>query len=314
MFILFRKRNFSDYLSDTIGFFKKFGKDYFKSYLTINGGFILILIVLLYFVIKIYRDVIVSQIGNPNPDPTYISTYFSNNFFWVLPLFVLFVILGMFLSLLNVTFPVLYLQNYEKTGASHFPIPSIIEALKNNIYKMIRFMIGLLFIIMPLLIVTFVIVILLCFLLIGIPLLFIVIPASISWITLSYCQYIIKEVSFFTALRNGFSMLRQQFWSIVGTTLVSLFIIQTIQGIITLIPYIFSIAMVFTSGSNSSQVEKFESLGIVVSGLMIVSVLLSYFLNNFFIINQGLIFYSLREENENNSSNNLIDLIGTESE
>ena len=50
MFQLYKKRDFNELVSDTFDFFKIHGKNYFKNYFIINGGFLLILVVLLYFV------------------------------------------------------------------------------------------------------------------------------------------------------------------------------------------------------------------------------------------------------------------------
>ncbi|MNG04164.1 hypothetical protein D3C84_872770 [compost metagenome] len=60
--------------------------------------------------------------------------------------------------------------------------------------------------------------------------------------------------------------------------------------------------------------ENLSAMGILMAIVMVLSILLSYFFNNFLIINQGLIYYSLREENENNTPKSQIDLIGSESE
>ncbi|MNE94426.1 hypothetical protein D3C87_1827710 [compost metagenome] len=60
--------------------------------------------------------------------------------------------------------------------------------------------------------------------------------------------------------------------------------------------------------------ENLSAMGILMAVIMVLSILLSYFFNNFLIINQGLIYYSLREENENNTPKSQIDLIGSESE
>jgi uncharacterized membrane protein len=55
-------------------------------------------------------------------------------------------------------------------------------------------------------------------------------------------------------------------------------------------------------------------MGIIIAVIMVFSVLLSYIFNNFILINQGLIYYSLQEEKENNSTKSQIDLIGTDIE
>jgi predicted membrane protein len=139
-----------------------------------------------------------------------------------------------------------------------------------------------------------------------------------SWITLSYYEYILKNVSFFTALSNGFGLVKQQFWTTVGTTFLMMMLVQIIQGFITMIPYVFSMIWMFVSTKNiqepASRTDTFSTMGILMAVIMVLSVLFSYVFNNFILINQGLIYYSLQEEKENNSTKSQIDLIGTDLE
>ena len=139
-----------------------------------------------------------------------------------------------------------------------------------------------------------------------------------SWITISYYQFILKDVGFFTALSNGFSLVKQQFWTIVGTSFLMMLLVQIIQGFITMIPYVLSLIWMFVSTqdiqSQTSRTDTFSTMGIIIAVIMVFSVLLSYIFNNFILVNQGLIYYSLQEEKENNSSKSQIDLIGSDIE
>lgn len=316
MFTLFKKRDFSANFSDTITFFRTFGKNYFKNYFTINGIFLLILVVLIYFISKIYMQVIFSSIGNPNKTPDFLMNYFNNNVFLIVGVGIFFVLLTLFLSLLNITYPIIYLQLIEKKGDNNFTLNEIIIAIKENIGRLLLFFLGLIFIITPLMLVVFVILILMCFILIGIPLILIFFPTIMSWISLSYYEFIIKKVGFFQALKNGFSLVKQQFWTTIGTTFLMIVLVQIIQGFITMIPYIIGIVVMLVSTSNPevSQNDKLSGMSVFMAIIMVFSVLISYIFNNFLIINQGVIYYSLREENENVTTKNDIDLIGTESE
>jgi uncharacterized membrane protein len=92
-------------------------------------------------------------------------------------------------------------------------------------------------------------------------------------------------------------------------------LVQIIQGIITIVPYLFMIGSMLVSTQNTgSQAENFSTLGILMAIIMVLSVLLSYIFNNFIVINQGLIYYSLHEDTQNYTTNNQIDLIGTDVE
>lgn len=318
MFELYKKRDLSANFSDTTVFFKAFGKHYFKNYLVINGIFLMILVVLIYFISKVYMEVLFSGISNAQNNPNYGMAFFNNNLPLIIGGFAITFLLIVILSMLNISFPVIYLRLLEKTNGYDFSIQDIISGLKNNIGKMIIFLMGIIFVIIPLSVIVFGLLFLLCFILIGIPLLFIVGSAFISWITLSYYEYILKDIGYFTALANGFRMIKQQFWTTVGTTFLMMMLVQIIQGFITMIPYVLSMIWMFVSTKNlqetGAQTDTFSTMGILLAVIMVFSVLLSYIFNNFILVNQGLIYYSLQEEKENNSTKSQIDLIGTDIE
>lgn len=47
MMQFYKKRDFGALVSDTLNFFKLYGKNYFKNYLTLNGGIIILLVVVI---------------------------------------------------------------------------------------------------------------------------------------------------------------------------------------------------------------------------------------------------------------------------
>lgn len=316
MFELYKKRDLSGNFSDTITFFKSFGKHFFKNFFIINGIFLMILIVLIYFISKIYVEVLFSNVGNTNNASNYLISYFNNNISLVIGSFIAVFLLVVILSMLNISYPVIYLKLFEKTNSTDFSTQDIIKDLKQIVGKMIVFLIGSVLVIIPLSFIVLGLLFLLCFILIGIPLLIIVGCAFFSWITLSYYDYILNNKGFFTALSKGYTMVKQQFWNIVGTTFLILLLVQIIQGIITLIPYVIAMIWMFTSNQNLEPANSgyFSTVGILMAAIMVFSVLLTYVFNNFIIINQGLIYYGLKEENENNSTKSQIDLIGTDIE
>lgn len=317
MFELYKKRDLSANFSDTTTFFKIFGKHYFKNYFIINGIFLMILVVLIYFISKVYMELLFSGISSMQHNPNYLLAYFNNNISVIIVGFAITSLLIVILSMLNISFPIIYLKLIEKTNGNAFSIQEIINGLKANVGKMIMFFLGFLFLLVPLAFIIFGLLVLLCFILIGIPLLFIVGSAFISFITLSYYEYILKDVGYFKALANGFSLVKQQFWTTIGTTFLMLMLVQIIQGCITMIPYAISMIWMFTSSSTpgwNSQTETFSTMGILMTVLLVLSVLMSYIFNNFILVNQGLIYYSLQEEKENNATKSQIDLIGTEIE
>ncbi len=318
MFELYKKRDFNAYFSDTIDFFKRFGKHYFKNYFIINGIFLMILVVLIYFISKVYMEVIFSSLHSNNPNPNFIENYFNNNIALCLIFFGFFVLVSIFLSLLGITYPIVYLQLLDGYKNNDFTTSEIIDRIKHNIGRLFLFFIGTVFIIIPIALITFTVLILLCFVLIGIPLLIISIPFFMSWVSQSYFAFVVERKSFFSCLTSSFKSIKQKFWIVVGTTLFMQFAIQTIQGSITMVVYLAGIAVVMVSSHNFADTSAFTEnptiVAICVTLVFVLLVLMSYILNNILIVNQGIMYYSLLEENENRSTKSQIDLIGNEIE
>lgn len=311
MFVLFKKRDFSDLISDTFAFFKTNGKHFFRNYFLINGGLLVLFCALLYFVFKIYFEA--SFAGSGTLRANYLSQYFNNNMGLFAGTFSFFLLLIIVISLLNVAYPVLYLQLLDSKKGAEFTTAEIIDSLKDNVSKMIKFFIGFVFIIMPIMMVIFMLLILLCVIIIGIPMLMIAIPTVFAWLNLSFYTYLTEEEHFFTSLKKGYSLLKQQFWTVVGATFIMLLLIQFIQTIITMIPYFFGTVLFFTS-ANTGAPDAINNIGFLTTSIFILGVLMSALFNNMIIVNQGITYYSLREETENNSSESQIDLIGIDNE
>ena len=81
------------------------------------------------------------------------------------------------------------------------------------------------------------------------------------------------------------SLVKQQFWTIVGTTFLMMMLVQIIQGFITMIPYVVENIWMFVSTANMQdhklRNDTFSTIGIILAVIMVFSVLLSYIFNNF---------------------------------
>lgn len=313
MFQLFKKRNFRDYISDTFTFFKVTGKHFFKNYFIINGTLLILLMVLTYFVFKVYFEMMFANIGVDAPN--FLEDYFNNNIGLIIGVFLMFFILLLFVSLINYSFPVLYMSLYEKHKGSNFESKEIVAELKSKFGKIIIF-----FLVMILLSLTAGLIIMgllfaLMFIVIGFFLALILVPAILALVQLSFYEYMNAEIGVFDALGKGFEKLKQNFWPIVGSTLVMYVIIYIVMLIFTMVPYIIGVASLFTNIENQgAQEETLSFVSIMMVLFMCLSILFTYILNNLLLVNNGIIYYSLREENENKNTLSDIDLIGTDSE
>ncbi|WP_035679039.1 hypothetical protein [Flavobacterium limnosediminis] len=318
MFQLFKKRNFGELVGDTFTFFKMHGKHYFRNYFIINGGFLLVLLVLVYFLMKVFFEGLYSNFGGgTNTMNTNFDAYISDNLTLVIILGIFTAICILFLSLLSYAFPVAYLNLMEKK--SDFTTDEIITVIKSKLGKIVVFFIASLFILIPLMAILIGLGFALAFILIGIPLLMILIPAMMCWYSLSFYDYISTDKGYFEALGDGFSLLKQKFWPTVGSTAVMYLIMQIVVGFVSMIPYVIGMISMFTTLESQNPTAGFGgeqlSFFMLMMGItMILSIVMNFVFQNFILVNQGIIYYSLREENENNTPKSEIDLIGTYSE
>lgn len=312
MFELFKKRDFGDYVSDTFGFFRATGKHYLKNYFTICGILLMVLAVLSFFLFQLYFNFFLN-LGRNNNNFTFIQNFTENNAALIIIGAVFIFLFIVLLSMLTYSIPVIYMDLYAKNNGNNFETKDILVEFKANFGRILIFFLGLIFIITPLLILLFVLLVLLCFILIGIPLLLFAIPTAVSWVSLSFYEYLNHDRSFFKAFGCGFRHIKNQFFPNVGSLMIMYIIVQITMSVFTMIPYIFGMASVITSTrDNYAESDPFSAVKIMLTIIMVVSILMSYILNNLLLINQGLVYYSRREYDENISSKDSIDLIGSE--
>lgn len=314
MFPLFKERKFNDYLNDTFGFFRVCGKHYFRLYFTINGSLLLLGTVLVYLLTKVYFEFLgtaMSGISEETADP---ATAINSNSGFLVGLGLTVALLFLMITLLQYAFPVVYLDLYDARKGAPFSAKDILLGIRKRIGKILKFIIGFVFVIFPVLFIVMGLNVLLMFILIGFPLLLIVFPVMMSWVTLTYFYYMNSEESFMSALGDAFETIKGQFWPIVLSTLIMFIIYYVVSSIFTLVPYLIGMASMFTSLQSGDASNAFSTMSVMMSIVMALSIVVSFVLNNLLLINQGLIYYSHIENAESSVSNSAIDLIGTESE
>ena len=316
MIQLFKIRTFSDYFSDTISFFKTSGRHFFRNYFIVNGGFMLVLIVLIYFGVTFYFESLQSETTiSMNAGVTTYDDWTSRN----IPLFIGFIIISFLvivvLSLLNVAYPIIYLSLYDKHQGHDFSTTQIINVLKNNILRLIKFSLGTIFIYMPLFFIILGVCLALCFIIIGIPILLIVFPTLYSWLSIAFYDYLTNQSRFFQAMQVGYRTVFQDFWAVIGASFLMMMIVQMLQTVVAMIPYIIGVVIVFSSAQDTDTVPQHEKFGFFVILMVIVfalSVTVGYISNNLLVVAQGLMYYSGRERQESVGTTNLIDKIGSD--
>lgn len=311
MFQLYKQRSFSDLINDTFLFFKSTGKNYFRNYFIINGGILLILILLIYIVSKVFFDGLFSSFGTPNAVQI-VEDYFSDNLGYFIATSIVTGIVIILLTMLSYSFPVIYLKLMETNEKPE--TSQIAAALKAKAGKIIIFALLSLVTFIPIAAICTAICTILVFVLIGIPLFIIVVAALTCWIFLSFFDYLNNDTDYFTAMGNGYRMLMNKFWHYTGVTAIFFLIVYIVHSIISFIPYFIGMFSMFTERINDSENMDLSFFGIMMLITIILSVLLSFVLTNLTIINQGIIYYSSLENQQNTTLHSDIDQIGTDSE
>ncbi len=308
---LYKSRGFSELFQDTFTFLKTNGKHFFKHYLIINGVFLIILMVMMYFFTKFYTSVIFGGlIGN---NPTLIDDYMNENMGLFIVLLVVFVVVGLIASIISFSFVPLYLKLYAERNGPAFSTSELVNAYKSNLGSIFIFLICGFLLGIPLAIMMGIGMFVLAITIIGILLIPVLIGAFSLFYNMTLMEYIEKKRGIWDSFGYAWTLLASKFWEAVGS--VGLFFLMSyiIQSVFSMIPYIFGMASLFTTIENGNNAPEAVSLTMTITMLFIF--FLSFFagaiLGVIVQLNQGIIFYSLKEDNENINTKSVIDQIGS---
>lgn len=303
VFNLYKKRDFGSYISDTIDFFKKFWKNYFLNFITMNGVLLLILSLIYFF---IFKDVFSQIAANPNETP---SLFFDENLGTSITLFIIGFFISIIFNIITVAYPIVYLRLVQKTDKETFTASELFNEIKNDFWRIILFGTLSLFTFIPFFIIFFAISTVLIILLVGIPLLILGMGAAMTWMNQALYVYLNERVGFIDAMKAGWKILFSKFWHIAGTSTAMIFIVSTLSGVVSFIPYFVGMAQMLTTAAEGGQpdIEGFMPWMIA---FYVINIVFTYILNNFIYINQGLIYYSSKEELEHVQAFSEIDTIG----
>ncbi|NBL65340.1 hypothetical protein GV828_09040 [Flavobacterium sp. NST-5] len=303
---LYKSRNFGDLISDTFSFIRQHGKHYFQTYFTVNGAFLLVMAILMYFFSKIYTDFIFFSIQNPGMQPAFMENYSTWIWGGIFGFF-----LFIFVTIIHHAFPVIYFRYFEIDPEKKFGAREIAISLRSYLSKIVAFFVMSIFAVLLPAIIVFTILVLLSMFLIGIPMLMIAIPVFFTWVQQSLFHYLNTEDTYFTSLGEGWNVTFKNFWPNIGSCLTMHILMQVILGIFGMIIYVVGAFLVMMEMNNSGDPEAlFPMLQVIISIVFIFSTLSSLILNNLIFINQAMIYYSHREKTENINSFKTIDSIG----
>ncbi|AYZ10445.1 DUF4013 domain-containing protein [Chryseobacterium arthrosphaerae] len=317
MIQFYKKRDFGTFISDSFNFFKLYGKNYFKSYLLINGLLLILMVVVLIFG---YRELFSQIFGsNMNGDTYYFERYFSENAGMLIAVALLTFLIFMILAIVSYLFPVFYIKRIAQ-GANTIKTDEIVGDFKKNAGKIAKLCIGLIFIVTPLAFFLIGFSYILIFLIIGFFLIFLIYPTLFNVVTFLMYDYFNSDRRFFESLsysiRAQFSYPngreKSPYWKYWGGSIIMITIISIISSVFTYIPLIFFYGAVLTSTPDG----KFEqnpftgTVGIIFFVFYGISMLLSFFLSNLMYVNAGLMYYDSRTDLHQKAELEEIDTIG----
>ncbi|UZT96824.1 DUF4013 domain-containing protein [Chryseobacterium fluminis] len=303
MIQFYKKRDFGTFISDTFNFFKLYGKNYFKSYILINGLLLILLVVVGIFG---FKELFGQAFGsNLNGNAYYFEEYFQNNLGMLFITGMLMFLLYSALMVINFLFPVFYTKRVS-AGEINIKTDEILGDFKRNAGKIFKLYLGLTFLVMPASLFIFGISYILIFVLIGLVILLFVTPTLFNVITFLSYDYFSSRRRFFESLsyavRSQFSYPNGRedspYWKYWSSTLILGIIYYIINLIFTFVPMLLFYGSLFTNPSdgNFEQNPFSGTLGIAVFIVYGISALVSFLMMNLLYINSGLMYYDSRTD------------------
>ncbi|WP_040279797.1 hypothetical protein [Psychroserpens damuponensis] len=309
---LYKSRGFGEYFQDTFAFLKQNGKHLFKHFFVINGIFLLILVVIGYFFSKFYTDVLFGGIMNGSTSA--IDDYLNQNSGLFIFLIFVFIIVGLVAAVISYSFIPIYLKLYHQHDGKNFTATDIINAYKANIGKIFIFLLCSIVVFIPVAISAGILVFVLAITIIGI----LGWPLVIGAVSLFYqgtlIEYLDGKRGIWNSFGHSWSMMSSKFWAAIACVGLFYFMSYIAQNVIALIPYIFGMVNMFTDLETNTMQDPMsvqKTMTVMMIAIFLLTFLVSSILNVIVQLNQGVVYYSLKEDNENINTKSDIDLIGS---
>ncbi len=311
---LYQKRSFGAYFSDTFKFLRLHGKHFYRSYLLINGVFILILLAMSYFIGQFYSEFLTNSI-NPNAGAEPFEAFLNNNLGALIGFGLFFFLVAVLAAMVNYSFTPLYLLKYTETKGTSFTTKDIVQSYKEHAGKLVVYFLAAIpisLIAIPVLVIAMMLV---AITIIGSPLVFMVLGFGMlvyhSWLM----QYLYTGKNVFEAFTYALQLPFKRFWATAGCVGLFLLLVFIVRYVVSIVPYIiFGVGTAFgienNPGGRLDPTDTMSSMMIAMIASMMLSYLISILLNTILQLNQGIIYFSIKEELENIHTKSTIDQIG----
>ena len=316
MMQFYKKRDFGALISDTFNFVKLYGKNYFKNYFVINGLLIILMAVLVFFGFKNFFSLIFEGIGGNSAS---IGRYFLENIMQIIFTFLFIFLVFILISVVNYSYPVLYLKRLTETGNKNITVDEIMSDVKKNIGKIFKLFLGFVFIIIPLYLAVYGLSYTVTYRIQGLYFLLFVFltPVMTNVVNFLIYDYFNREKGFFSslsyAIRSQFSYQqynqKSPFWKYWGTTVI-LYILQQVVVYAFVFILVFIIILSLGLSLNMSSAETFYiTLGLTVMAYPLI-IIISLIMSNFISLCSGLMYYDSRTDLHREMDLTEIDSIG----
>lgn len=303
---LYKQRLFGELISDTFNFFKEYGKNYFKNYILINGLVIILLVIVMVFAFKDIFAMIFSS--NMQGNNSYMfEQYFSENMDSLIFSGIIMFLIILLLSLVNYTFPVLYLKRLAEFGKKEITTDEMITDIRNNVWKFFKFFLWSLITLIPILIVASLLSFALMFIIIGFFLFLLLMPVFANVFNFTFFDYFNTNNGFIASLQEGFRIQFSKFWTYFGSLVIIYIILNVISYVFTMLP------MSLLAGTAFAAPIDNGPNGVMIAILFVIyfiSILMSLLLSNIVFINAGLMYYDSRTDLHRKIDLQEIDTIG----
>ena len=312
----YKKRDFGALISDTFNFVKLYGKNYFKNYFVINGLLLILMAVLVFFGFKNFFSLIFEGIGGNSAS---IGRYFLENIMQIIFTFLFIFLVFILISVVNYSYPVLYLKRLTETGNKNITVDEIMSDVKKNIGKIFKLFLGFVFIIIPLYLAVYGLSYTVTYRIQGLYFLLFVFltPVMTNVVNFLIYDYFNRGKGFFSslsyAIRSQFSYQqynqKSPFWKYWGTTMI-LYILQQVVAYALAFILVFIIILSLGLSLNMSSAETFYiTLGLTVMAYPLI-IIISLIMSNFISLCSGLMYYDSRTDLHREMDLTEIDSIG----
>lgn len=312
----YKKRDFGALISDTFNFVKLYGKNYFKNYFVINGLLIILMAVLVFFGFKNFFSLIFEGIGGNSAS---IGRYFLENIMQIIFTFLFIFLVFIMISVVNYSYPVLYLKRLTETGNKNIAVDEIMSDMKKNIGKIFKLFIGFVFIIIPLYLAVYGLSYTVTYRIQGLYFLLFVFltPVMTNVVNFLIYDYFNRGKGFFSslsyAIRSQFSYQqynqKSPFWKYWGTTMI-LYILQQVVAYALAFILVFIIILSLGLSLNMSSAETFYITLVLTVMAYPLIIIISLIMSNFISLCSGFMYYDSRTDLHREMDLTEIDSIG----